>query len=1391
MVKNAVSRSISIVFVVGALVAISGISQCSSTCIETDAEGNTTTFACKICNQLDTNPCTANSWRVLPEIECVVEDQPFIADGTTCMDGASTGVCQAGVCVVSSVCGDGIVEGGEGCDEGANNVTGEGNCLPDCSGFQVCGDGAGNGDEVCDDGVNDGGPMECLSCTSFQICGDGSVTGTEACETNETVNCQTLGGGFIGGTADCNGTCEAFDTSACTTELNCGNGNVDPGEACDDGINDGGEGECLACQSVQTCGDGAAEGTEVCDSGASNGSGEGACLGDCSGVQSCGDGVPNGTEACDDGNDNGGGDGFCLSDCSGTQTCGDGTQNGTEVCDDGINDGGADECLPGCGSIQTCGDGTQNGTEFCEQGDAVACTSLGGGFLGGTASCDATCAAWDISTCTTSSDCGNGQIDPGEACDDGTNDGGEGECLACGGIQVCGDGNAEGTEACDEGASNGSGPGVCVDDCSGVQLCGDGVQNGTEACDDGANVGGDNGCLPGCVGLQVCGDGSVNGTETCDDGVNDGGEGECWACVSLQTCGDNVAEGTESCDDGVQNGTGNNLCLSDCSDTQVCGDGTQNGTEFCEQGDSITCTSLGAGFLGGTASCDSACAAWDVSTCTTSGDCGNGTTDPGEVCDDGVNDGGEGECLACQGTQSCGDGTPEGTESCDDGPANGSGDNFCLGDCSGVQSCGDAQANGTEVCDDGTNDGGDEQCLPGCQAIQSCGDGTANGTEVCDDGVNDGGNNGCLPSCQAVQVCGDGTQNGTEFCEQGDTVTCTDLGGGFLGGTASCDAACAAWDTAPCTTAADCGDGVVDPGELCDDGVNDGGNGQCLACQGFQACGDSVTEGTEACDDGASNGGGEGFCTNDCSAAQACGDSVTNGTELCDDGINDGGENGCLPGCQSIQVCGDNVANGTELCDDGVNDGGNNECLDCTSIQVCGDSVQSGTEVCDDGDNDGGSGECLSCLGIQTCGDATQEGTEICEVGDQTACTGLDPAFTGGTATCNAVSCESWDTSQCVNPGNCGNGQLDPGETCDDGANNGGGNNFCLADCSATQVCGDDLQNGTEACDDGSDNGTGDGFCLGDCSGTQSCGDGTVDGTELCELGDTVDCTTLPGGFDGGTASCDACLSYDDSTCTSAPSTCTVEYDLIANFQITDTTGGLGDATFSGLDGRITIEFTADGSGNIIDGDANLLHYWVHNDFTTSSLFVTVITNVHGFAPNCNGDVNPTWRQPGDAGFPDASGCGYSVGSAPPVATGSLSGGTVTWDGCSEPNYWSSTPNDYDPTDVATGPGCMNGFRSVGNVNCSGFFCSAGNLASGDNPQNFSWNQPLVNGPTSGPPGALSLSADPSRSTVSSPLGNATGFQSYNVPNDPQSNSRTWVSWTGTRNGSSPNTTCN
>jgi cysteine-rich repeat protein len=77
----------------------------------------------------------------------------------------------------------------------------------------------------------------------------------------------------------------------------------------------------------------------------------------------------------------------------------------------------------------------------------------------------------------------------------------------------------------------------------------------------------------------------------------------------------------------------------------------------------------------------------------------------------------------------------------------------------------------------------------------------------------------------------------------------------------------------------------------------------------------------------------------------------------------------------------------------------------------------------------------------------------------------------------------------------CGNGTVDRGETCDEGAQNGALRGACNAACTATAYCGDGQVSGAEICDDTNRNDSD--ACRNDCSGT--CGDGITSGPEQCD----------------------------------------------------------------------------------------------------------------------------------------------------------------------------------------------------------------------------------------------------------------------------------------------------
>jgi fibro-slime domain-containing protein len=423
---------------------------------------------------------------------------------------------------------------------------------------------------------------------------------------------------------------------------------------------------------------------------------------------------------------------------------------------------------------------------------------------------------------------------------------------------VCGDGIVAGSEQCDEGALNGSGFGHCLANCTLGPRCGDGiVQSPPEQCDDGVNRATYGGlrrvCGPGCVIAPFCGDGVVSNGEECDEGpLNGTGYPHCTSTCKLAFCGDGVLQSPpEQCDDGPLNGSNGDRCNASCQAS--CGDGVVEPPEACDNG-----TANNTGLYG-------QCKA----NCTPGPFCGDGIVQkPPETCDDGVNDGSYGTCTpTCQIGPYCGDGIVQSPqETCDQGPANSAaayGAGLCTNFCTPAPFCGDKQVEGPfgETCDDGVNSGLPGSCTPDCKAfvpLPTCGNGVLDPPEQCDDGPKNGAS--------------------------GDP----------------CDAHCRFT----------CGNGVRDPGEACDNGVNNGAYGTCKQdCTLAPYCGDGITNGPEKCDNGTSTDGGTanvpvstaygpGVCTTACTFAPFCGDGRVEAQfgEQCDTMAN------CTPACQIEMV---------------------------------------------------------------------------------------------------------------------------------------------------------------------------------------------------------------------------------------------------------------------------------------------------------------------------------------------------------------------------------------------------------------------------------------------------------------------------------------------------------
>jgi fibro-slime domain-containing protein len=209
----------------------------------------------------------------------------------------------------TSSCGNGILEGSEGCDDG-NTKSGDG-CTSACVIEQhwtcptagkpcvhdvICGDGMIEGMEACDDGNTMGGDGCAADCTlecgwecpggkdcRAAKCGDGKVAGKEQCDDGNTTdgdgcsaNCTleskpvavaegwvctspTAAGGD-GGAPSCKG------PTTCTTTV-CGNGKVEGSEQCDDGNNATGDGCSPFCRLEPVCPPAGGECTTACGDG--------------------------------------------------------------------------------------------------------------------------------------------------------------------------------------------------------------------------------------------------------------------------------------------------------------------------------------------------------------------------------------------------------------------------------------------------------------------------------------------------------------------------------------------------------------------------------------------------------------------------------------------------------------------------------------------------------------------------------------------------------------------------------------------------------------------------------------------------------------------------------------------------------------------------------------------------------------------------------------------------------------------------------------------------------------------------------------------------------------------------------------------------------------------
>jgi cysteine-rich repeat protein len=231
-----------------------------------------------------------------------------------------------------------------------------------------------------------------------------------------------------------------------------------------------------------------------------------------------------------------------------------------------------------------------------------------------------------------------------------------------------------------------------------------------------------------------------------------------------------------------------------------------------------------------------------------------------------------------------------------------------------------------------------------------------------------------------------------------------------------------------------CGNGIVEPGEECDDGNTNNCDGCSNQCTLVTGCGDGVLCPPEQCDDGntMSCDGCSAMCTIE--IGLRCGDGIINTAcgEQCDPPV----PGRCDAQCQRIPYCGDGIVDPGEQCDDG----NANNCDGCKS------DCTKGTDSCPTCTPDANDrNECLPCTAPVDCDPLQACGASACIAG---ACTPVAPPNCDDGNPCTTDACSPASgcthTAKACDDGNAcngvescdpGNGQCVPGTVpnCDDG----------------------------------------------------------------------------------------------------------------------------------------------------------------------------------------------------------------------------------------------------------------------------------------------------------------------------------------------------------------------
>ncbi|MCF7844836.1 MAG: DUF4215 domain-containing protein [Kiritimatiellales bacterium] len=1044
-------------------------------------------------------------------------------------------------CPCEPVCGDSqscyINDSNENstCSASGQNPSGWTECLE-----FVCGNGIPQEGEECDDG-NDYDLDTCSNECKNNVCGDSIVQDGEECDIG-LVNCQT--------NASCSCDCEQIGPPNCGDEIVQEN----EGEECDLGVDNliSNSGCNPKCQ-YETCGDGFVKnGYEECDFGEDNGQGKG-CDSECNideinlcrtctpFVNDC----PSGT-TCFVKND-----GSFSTACHSPQTadnhldytmCQDVPYCGNMVIDTEVGE----ECDYGTANSDNTickSDCTINTDIACARCDNKVCAAGHECFVAPDATGQRACKSegfrselnW-IQCPTTHAVCGNNIKEGSEQCDDGNTTNGDGcdnTCLkenACSGCSIteCTDDKICYQRVLDDLVICESPPSILSEfyvecDEGSMPDCGNGTIEGAEECDNGSNNSDTvpNACREDCTD-PICGDGitdSANG-EDCDDGNTTNGDGcdsECqtehsaggdcyacenWNCASNMVCYQNIQYGWATCaNSGIQT-TDFTECGPTGEDGPECGDGLQEGAEECDNGSNNSDSQPNA--------CRTDCK---------NPVCGDHVIDTsfGEDCDDGNLINGDGCNAQCYQTYQCNDGVDndedgviddddpgceeekdnnegDGTTQCQDGKDNDDDGFVDLVDPGCENKIDNDEFNVIPECSDGKDnddDGVIDDDDPGCYHNQNLitgvympndpteehspgmGNGLIEGSEECDDGnlVNDDGCDyqgnieeavtcDCWPQCGNGKVCFKFNNSTSTVCASPNASVsnarrCTlSIGTCSLCASESCSPNLVCYanrnkEIAQCVT-----DGLPLPSGWTD----------CTEYTVYREpyCGDGIPEGDEECDDGDNDN--LDICDNQCKVPK-CGNGEKEYIEECDDGSdNSNSEDGaCREDCKRAH-CGDGVTDLSkgEKCDDG-NNVNTDYCSNSCKLPICGNNIKEGDEECDDGDGDNADGCSNDCK-------LPDDG--LCSLCDLKTCPpnmNCYQSLTKNEASCSSAQGAVAGYTACGPAGGptCGDGVKDANEQCDDG--NDDTSDLCSNYCHFP-FCGNNVIEGWEECDDGNRN---------------------------------------------------------------------------------------------------------------------------------------------------------------------------------------------------------------------------------------------------------------------------------------------------------------------------------